>query len=87
VGCDASGPRARAPARNARTRNAQRATAASDRFNDDHGDPELGEIVAGLRGLPPELNTHVVVNNTMEDQGQRNAKLQRAPLDLPGALR
>ncbi|MBC7483308.1 MAG: DUF72 domain-containing protein [Rhizobacter sp.] len=60
--------------RNSGTWNAPGATAASDRFNYDYPDDEL----AGLAGHTARLargalNTHVVFNNNMEDQGQRNA--------------
>jgi uncharacterized protein YecE (DUF72 family) len=58
--------------RNAATWNVKGASAASDRFNYDYGDPELEDIAASIRRLPT-LQTHVIFNNNMEDQGQRNA--------------
>jgi len=61
--------------RNAETWNVKGATAASDRFNYDYRDDELAAIAACMRQLlPPLLKTHVIFNNNMEDQGQRNAK-------------
>lgn len=61
--------------RNAGTWNVQGATAASDRFNYDYPESELAELAALIRqALPPSLRTHVVFNNNMEDQGQRNAR-------------
>jgi uncharacterized protein YecE (DUF72 family) len=61
--------------RNTQTWNAKGATAASERFNYDYDDAELGELAAQIRRLlPPLLQTHVIFNNNMEDQGQRNAR-------------
>ena len=53
--------------------------AASDRFNYDYSDDELGEVAAAVQGLATQaLEVHVVFNNNYEDQGQRNAAtLQR----------
>jgi uncharacterized protein YecE (DUF72 family) len=49
-------------------------TAASDRFNYDYSDQELGDIAAHLRKLARQVAAvHVVFNNNHEDQGQRNA--------------
>jgi uncharacterized protein YecE (DUF72 family) len=60
--------------RNAETWNVKGATAASDRFNYDYPDPELTEIAAKVARLALQAaSTHVVFNNNMEDQGQRNA--------------
>ena len=60
--------------RNTGTWNVKGATAASDRFNYDYPDEELGELAAPVRRLShAALKTHVVFNNNMEDQGQRNA--------------
>jgi uncharacterized protein YecE (DUF72 family) len=51
------------------------ATSASDRFNYDYGEPELRELVPSLRRLAARVrDTHVIFNNNMEDQGQRNAR-------------
>jgi uncharacterized protein YecE (DUF72 family) len=55
--------------------NVQGATAASDRFNYDYSREELAPIARDVRrlsGVAPK--THVIFNNNMEDQGQRNAK-------------
>ena len=60
--------------RNIGTWNVKGATAASDRFNYDYPDEELGELAVPVRRLShAALKTHVVFNNNMEDQGQRNA--------------
>jgi uncharacterized protein YecE (DUF72 family) len=60
--------------RNAATWNTRGATAASDRFNYDYPDAELADLAASIRELSREpRQTHVVFNNNMEDQGQRNA--------------
>lgn len=73
--------------RNAATWNIQGATAASDRFNYDYSDAELTDLAASIRRLlPPLLRTHVIFNNNMEDQGQRNARSMMAALAAtPGA--
>lgn len=49
--------------------------AASDRFNYDYRDDELAELARRIAAeLAPQVaRTHVVFNNNMEDQGQRNA--------------
>lgn len=61
--------------RNAATWNIKGATAASDRFNYDYREAELAELAAQIRTLAAKaLATHVVFNNNMEDQGQRNAR-------------
>ena len=61
--------------RNTATWNIKGATAASDRFNYDYPDDELAGIASSVRSLlPPLLQTHVIFNNNMEDQGQRNAQ-------------
>jgi len=59
--------------RNAQTWNAG-ATVASERFNYDYRDDELGELASRIQRLAlGAAMTHVVFNNNMEDQGQRNA--------------
>jgi uncharacterized protein YecE (DUF72 family) len=58
--------------RNAQTWNVQGTTSASERFNYDYSDNELGELASRIRRLDAAM-THVVFNNNMEDQGQRNA--------------
>jgi uncharacterized protein YecE (DUF72 family) len=66
---------ARLHGRNRDTWNIQGATSASDRFNYDYGEAELGEMVPALRRLATRTqHTHVIFNNNMEDQGQRNAR-------------
>ena len=48
--------------------------AASDRFNYDYSDAELGELVAPLRKTASQVGeTHAIFNNNYGDQGQRNA--------------
>jgi uncharacterized protein YecE (DUF72 family) len=60
--------------RNTQTWNIKGATAASDRFNYDYGEAELDEIAQKVAKLALRaMATHVVFNNNMEDQGQRNA--------------
>jgi uncharacterized protein YecE (DUF72 family) len=62
--------------RNTETWNVKGATGASDRFNYDYGEPELVEIAEKATRLALQAAaTHVVFNNNMEDQGQRNAAL------------
>jgi uncharacterized protein YecE (DUF72 family) len=72
--------------RNAATWNVKGATAASDRFNYDYADDELADIAASVRRLlPPLLQTHVIFNNNMEDQGQRNARTLMSKLARDGS--
>jgi len=60
--------------RNVESWNIKGATAASDRFNYDYSDTELGEMAQRIARLAERASaTHVVFNNNMEDQGQRNA--------------
>lgn len=62
--------------RNAGTWNVKSASAASDRFNYDYSETELAEIAEKIARLALRAaSTHVVFNNNMEDQGQRNAAL------------
>lgn len=62
--------------RNTETWNVKGASAASDRFNYDYSEPELADIaVKAARLALQAASTHVVFNNNMEDQGQRNAAL------------
>ena len=71
--------------RNTATWNVKGQTAASDRFNYDYPQPELAELVPRLERLAlTAMQTHVIFNNNMEDQGQRNA---RSLLDLLDAVR
>ncbi|WP_372528096.1 DUF72 domain-containing protein [Piscinibacter sp.] len=61
--------------RNAQTWDVKGATAASDRFNYDYSDSELADLSQHIARLSASTAmTHVVFNNNMEDQGQRNAK-------------
>ncbi len=61
--------------RNTATWNVKGATAASDRFNYDYSDEELDGIAGGAARLVNMVDDlHVVFNNNMEDQGQRNAR-------------
>ena len=61
--------------RNAKTWNIRGATSASDRFNYDYPEEELAALAPRIAALAERaLETHVVFNNNMEDQGQRNAR-------------
>jgi len=61
--------------RNRGTWNVKGQTAASDRFNYDYADAELGAMVPKIERLAlTAMQTHVIFNNNMEDQGQRNAR-------------
>jgi uncharacterized protein YecE (DUF72 family) len=72
--------------RNRGTWNVKGATAASDRFNYDYADDELAPLAAAaLRLSQSGLATHVVFNNNMEDQGQRNAMTMGRLLRETGA--
>lgn len=76
--------------RNTETWDIAGATVASDRFNYDYPDAELGELAHKLLAFTGiGLQTHVVFNNNLEDQGQRNAlslmRMIRAR-DLAGRL-
>ncbi|MGZ5184585.1 MAG: DUF72 domain-containing protein [Caldimonas sp.] len=69
--------------RNRSTWNVKGQTSASDRFNYDYSRDELAEFVPRLEQLAlTALQTHVIFNNNMEDQGQRNA---RSLIDLLAA--
>ena len=60
--------------RNRETWNIQGATDSSERFNYDYTEAELGELAERVTRLAAQAAaTHVVFNNNMEDQGQRNA--------------
>jgi uncharacterized protein YecE (DUF72 family) len=60
--------------RNAQTWNAKGLASASERFNYDYSEPELEGLAAPIARLAAQVReTHVVFNNNMEDQGQRNA--------------
>ena len=62
--------------RNSTTWNVKGQTSASDRFNYDYPDDELAELAPRLERLSlTALQTHVIFNNNMEDQGQRNARM------------
>ena len=61
--------------RNSATWNVRGQTSASDRFNYDCPDGELAELVPKIERLAlTAMQTHVIFNNNMEDQGQRNAR-------------
>jgi uncharacterized protein YecE (DUF72 family) len=61
--------------RNATSWGITNSTASSDRFNYDYPDSELQDLVEPIRHLAHGvLETHVLFNNNMEDQGQRNAQ-------------
>jgi len=60
--------------RNRATWNVRGQTSASDRFNYDYPDGELAGMVPSIERLAATaMQTHVIFNNNMEDQGQRNA--------------
>ena len=61
--------------RNHETWNLKGLKAASDRFNYDYSEEELGDIAARVVELSQAVPVvHAVMNNNYEDQGQRNAK-------------
>lgn len=61
--------------RNTETWNVKDAASASERFNYDYSDDELDDIATRAARLAKQVDeTHVVFNNNMEDQGQRNAR-------------
>ena len=69
---------------NADTWDIKGSTAASDRFNYDYPRDELIQVAEGARDLAKLApHTHVIFNNNMEDQGQRNA---RSLMDVMGIL-
>ena len=69
--------------RNRGTWNVKGQMAASDRFNYDYPEAELADFVPKLERLAlTAMQTHVIFNNNMEDQGQRNA---RSLIDLLAA--
>ncbi len=60
--------------RNAETWNLKGASDSSERFNYDYPEAELSELAQKVKRIAARvLSTHVVFNNNMEDQGQRNA--------------
>ena len=64
--------------RNAQTWNAKGLASASDRFNYDYTEGELQGLAAPIARLAGAAReTHVIFNNNMEDQGQRNAQKLR----------
>jgi len=77
--------------RNHETWNKKGLKAASDRFNYDYTDNELGEIATQVAELSKAVPVvHAVMNNNYEDQGQRNAKtltklLKAAPKPAVGS--
>jgi len=61
--------------RNTATWNVKGQTSASDRFNYDYREDELAELVLKIERLAlTAMQTHVIFNNNMDDQGQRNAR-------------
>lgn len=61
--------------RNTATWNVKGQTSASDRFDYDYLATELAGFVPRLERLASTaMQTHVIFNNNMEDQGQRNAR-------------
>jgi len=68
--------------RNHDTWNIKGAKTASERFNYDYPDDELADIAARVERLAPEtFTTHVITNNNMEDQRQRNAAILMRIID------
>jgi len=60
--------------RNADTWNIKGASSASDRFNYDYPRDELLDLARRLQAFAEAGRVHVIFNNNMEDQGQRNAR-------------
>jgi uncharacterized protein YecE (DUF72 family) len=76
--------------RNTDTWNIKGASDASERFNYDYSDAQLDAVARDLDRLAARMPvTHVVFNNNMQDQGQRNAaslmRRLRAGNTVPGA--
>ena len=68
--------------RNVETWDVKGTTAASDRFNYDYPDAQLSALASEVNRIAGmAANVHVVFNNNMEDQGQRNAKSLMALMD------
>jgi uncharacterized protein YecE (DUF72 family) len=60
--------------RNTATWNAKGLFSAAERFNYDYDDDELRQLADPIADLARRVEeTHVIFNNNMEDQGQRNA--------------
>ena len=73
--------------RNAASWDITNSSASSDRFNYDYSDAELQSLVEPIRRLAHGvLETHVVFNNNMEDQGQRTARRMMEFLETAGVL-
>jgi len=73
--------------RNAGTWNIKGSSAASERFNYDYGTAELRELAVQLGDLIQQVaEAHVVFNNNMEDQGQRNARSLMDILEAEGQM-
>lgn len=71
--------------RNAATWNVKGATAASDRFNYDYPDAEINALASQVAQLAKSVGrTHVIFNNNMEDQAQRNGRTMMRALALAG---
>lgn len=69
--------------RNTETWNVKGASDSSERFNYDYPEAELAELAQKVRRIAAQaLSTHVVFNNNMEDQGQRNAASLSALLEV-----
>ena len=67
--------------RNTESWSAGAGASASDRFNYDYNEAELGELAASIRAISTRAaKTHVIFNNCFEDQGQRNALTMTAIL-------
>lgn len=88
--CEATHPKlalVRLHGRNAASWDITNSSASSDRFNYDYSDAELQSLVEPIRRLAHSvLETHVVFNNNMEDQGQRNARRMMELLETAGVL-
>jgi len=62
--------------RNTETWNAVGAKSAAARFNYDHSEEELSELVGPIRELAARAHdTHVVFNNCYEDYATKSARL------------
>ena len=68
--------------RNTETWDIKGQTVASDRFNYDYSDDELGQFIEKMRGLAGHTAlVQAIFNNNFEDQGQRNAAALKRRFD------
>lgn len=68
--------------RNAETWNVKGQTAASDRFNYDYSDSELGDLANRIRVLSTQVELiQAIFNNNYGDQAQRNGRTLKRKLE------